>query len=80
MAIKSRRTTWICISHKFSDESYFIREGIFNRHNYHIWANKNLHEYLPINCQYRFSINLWAGIVDNTLVSIIFYYLYLRAS
>jgi len=60
----------------FSDESYFIREGIFNRRNYHIWANENPHEYLPINSQHRFSINLWAGIVDNTLVSIIFYCLY----
>jgi len=60
----------------FSDESYFIREGIFNRRNYHIWANENPHEYLPINSQHRFNINLWAGIVDNILVSIIFYCLY----
>lgn len=52
----------------FTDESLFTREGIFNIHNYHVWANENPHVTMPRNFQRRFKINLWAGIFNNRIV------------
>lgn len=53
----------------FTDESNFSREGIFNTHNCHIWANENPHAFRPTSFQNRISVNLWAGIFGNSLVS-----------
>jgi hypothetical protein len=54
----------------FTDESYFSRQGTFNSHNFHVWATENLHEVFIRGFQNRFSINLWAGILGDSLVSI----------
>ncbi|EFA11692.1 hypothetical protein TcasGA2_TC005051 [Tribolium castaneum] len=48
----------------FTDESTFTREGVFNIHNNHFWADQNPHVIRPNSFQYKFSINLWAGILD----------------
>ncbi|EFN68585.1 hypothetical protein EAG_00194, partial [Camponotus floridanus] len=52
------------------DESIFTRDGTFNTHNYHFWGNENPHQFRVRSFQHRFSINLWAGIHNNTIVSI----------
>lgn len=56
----------------FTDESLFSREGIFNTHNCHIWADENPHCFRPRNFQHRFSVNLWAGLLGNHLVRFAF--------
>ena len=55
----------------FKDEAYFTRESVFNTHNLNMWQNYNplaVHQSHQSDHQYRFSVNLWAGIVDNYLV------------
>lgn len=53
----------------FTDESCFTREGVFNIHNSHIWSNENPNEYIVRSYQRRFSINIWAGMLNNLIVS-----------
>jgi hypothetical protein len=52
----------------FTDESLFSREGTFNCHNYHIWAEENPHAKHVGRFQHRFTINLWAGILGDSIV------------
>ncbi|XP_039310588.1 uncharacterized protein LOC120358899 [Solenopsis invicta] len=52
----------------FTDESMFTRDGIFNTHNFHFYADKNPHVYNIGNYQHKFSINLWAGIYKNSVI------------
>lgn len=52
----------------FSDESCFTRDGLFNTHNSHIWDHENPHATVIRGHQQRFSVNVWAGIVDNYLI------------
>jgi hypothetical protein len=54
----------------FTNESYFSRQGTFNSHNFHVWATENPHEVFIRSFQNRFSINLWAGILGDSLLSI----------
>jgi hypothetical protein len=48
-----------------ADEVCFTRNGVVNFHNVHVWAQENPHAVRQSNFQQRFSINIWAGIVDN---------------
>lgn len=50
------------------DESMFTRDGIINYHNVHIWADANPHAIRHSRFQSRFSVNLWAGILDGKLI------------
>lgn len=52
----------------FTDEALFTREGVFNSKNSHVWALENPHETVMHNHQHRFSVNVWAGIVNNHLI------------
>lgn len=52
----------------FSDEACFTREGIFNSRNCHIWADVNPHGIVQRCYQKKFSVNVWAGILDNYLI------------
>lgn len=52
----------------FTDETTFTREGIVNKKNNHFWAQENPHEIRQQNFQMRFSVNIWAGIVNDTLI------------
>lgn len=52
----------------WTDESQFTRDGITNFHNVHTWAEENPHVKQETSFQQRFSVNVWAGIVGNTLV------------
>lgn len=52
----------------FTDEAFFNRDGVFNIHNCHYWTTENPHAIHPHGYQHRFSVNIWTGIVGNTLV------------
>ncbi|XP_044265289.1 uncharacterized protein LOC123011749 [Tribolium madens] len=52
----------------FTDEAIFTRDGISNRHNTHIWADKNSHQVYEHHFQDRFSLNVWADIIDDHLI------------
>ncbi|GFX00424.1 uncharacterized protein TNCV_2090741 [Trichonephila clavipes] len=52
----------------FCDEATFSREGVFNTHNAHMWALNNPHNTQPRAMQQRFTVNVWAGIVGDSLL------------
>lgn len=52
----------------FSDECCFTRNGIMNFHNAHNWADANPHVLRQHQYQHRFSVNVWAGILGDTLL------------
>lgn len=52
----------------FTDEATFTREGTFNTHNKHLWSHVNPHSTRERSHQVRFSVNVWAGIIDNYLI------------
>ncbi|KAE9542292.1 hypothetical protein AGLY_003419, partial [Aphis glycines] len=52
----------------FTDETVFIKDGIFNQHNLHIWSEENPKAIRIRGFQYKFSINIWCGLVGNTLL------------
>ena len=53
----------------WTDECCFTPNGIFNYKNYHYWAQQNPHVTRTRSFQYRYSINVWAGIIGSNLVS-----------
>lgn len=57
------------ISHVlWSDEACFTRDGINNYHNEHIWALHNPHAIRQRRFQQRFSVNVWGGIFNDSLL------------
>lgn len=56
-----RRILW-------TDEAKFTRAGITNHRNHHLWLNENPHAVRPASFQHEFSINVWAGIIDDELL------------
>lgn len=52
----------------FTDEATFTRNGINNTHNAHRWSEENPHAIVDSNFQYRFSVNVWCGVIDNQLI------------
>lgn len=52
----------------FTDESCFTREGVFNSRNSHVWAEENPHAIRSAKFQHKFSVNVWAGIIDGHLI------------
>ena len=61
-----RRVLW-------TDECTFTQDGYFNFHNYHYYSYENLFLTWDGNSQYRFEVNIWAGLIDDQLV---YMYLY----
>lgn len=53
----------------FTDECMFTKTGMFNQHNYHYWAEENTHLTRVTNVQHRWSLNVWAGMLNGQLVS-----------
>jgi hypothetical protein len=53
----------------FSDESNFGRQGCFNHRNLHVWSYDNLRTTYPRALQRRISVNLWSGLVEDSVVS-----------
>lgn len=56
----------------WSDEAGFSREGIFNVHNEHVWSDENPHATKIKGYQNKFSVNVWAGILDDHLIGPVF--------
>lgn len=52
----------------FTDEAGFTRDGIINFRNMHEWAEDNPHAVVERHHQDKFSINVWAGVIDNYLI------------
>jgi hypothetical protein len=52
----------------WTDEAGFTRDGVMNLHNLHVWAEENPHPTRSSSFQHRFSVNVWAGIVDDQLI------------
>lgn len=52
----------------WTDEAKFTRHGYSNPHNDHLWAAKNPHATISSSFQERFSVNVWAGVVNNRFV------------
>lgn len=51
-----------------SDESTFVRTGIFNIHNLHYWDCVNPRVVKNDHFQHQFGVNMWAGIVEGKLI------------
>lgn len=52
----------------FTDESSFTRRGITNLHNQHVYADENPHSIVGKHYQREFKINVWIGIIGNSIV------------
>lgn len=52
----------------WTDESTFTRIGLFNMHNEHYWSAENPHLTRRNAYQVRFSLNVWAGIVNDIVI------------
>lgn len=52
----------------FSDESTFHRNGFVNRHNCRYWSQENPHEYRESHSQTPEKLNVWSGILGNTVI------------
>lgn len=51
-----------------TDEATFTRNGITNSRNTHIWSVENPHAVRRNHFQHRFSINVWAGLVNGQFI------------
>lgn len=56
----------------WSDECTFTRDGVFNTHNFHYWAEENPYAFREFGHQRRFNVNVWLGIVNYRIVGPIF--------
>lgn len=56
----------------WTDESLFTRVGLYNVHNEHYWSLINPHLIREDHHQVRFSLNVWAGIVNDRLIGPVF--------
>ncbi|KAL0811827.1 hypothetical protein ABMA28_009255 [Loxostege sticticalis] len=54
----------------WTDESTFTRIGLFNIHNEHWWSQRgrNPHKTRRDAFQHRFSVNVWAGILNDRII------------
>lgn len=56
----------------FADESTFSKDGIINLRNSHSWADENPRFKKAWKSQWRFSLNVWAGIVGDVIIGPVF--------
>lgn len=56
----------------WTDEANFSRDGFFNQRNSHYYSLENPHVVYERNHQYRFSVNVWAGIMGTRLIGPVF--------
>ena len=52
----------------FTDEACFTKDGMLNTRNSHVWDYENPHATVLRGHQHRFSVNVWAGIVNDDLI------------
>lgn len=53
----------------WTDEATFTPNGVFNSRNHLFWAEENPHAVRVCRFQYRWAINVWAGVIGNQIVS-----------
>lgn len=53
----------------WTDESTFTPNGVFNSRNFLSWQEENPHAVRQIKFQYRWAINVWAGVIADRVVS-----------
>ncbi|KFM61076.1 hypothetical protein X975_20149, partial [Stegodyphus mimosarum] len=51
-----------------TEQATFTQEDAFNMYNSHVWATDNPHAIRPHAFQIHFSVNVWAGIVNDYLI------------
>lgn len=56
----------------WTDESTFTRNGMWNRQNLRHWSRENPHLVRESAHQYRFAVNVWAGIHGNQIIGPVF--------
>lgn len=56
----------------FSDESTFFLNGAVNIQNVRFWCTENPHEFRDNKTQYPKKINVWAGILGNSIIGPLF--------
>ncbi|CAG4958842.1 unnamed protein product [Colias eurytheme] len=56
----------------WTDESTFTRNGLWNRQNLRYWSRVNPRLGRETSHQYRFAVNVWAGIHRNTIIGPVF--------
>lgn len=52
----------------WGDETTFTNSGMFNRRNKHFYVTENPHLIQEVRHQYRFSLNMWCGLLNNKLL------------
>lgn len=57
----------------WTDECVFHSDGGINRHNEHHYAEQNPHCRKTIHVQGRYSVNVWAGILDDMIIGPFFF-------
>jgi len=57
----------------FFDETMFGNRGCVNRHNYHYYFDQNPHWQRSQEFQRQWSINVWASILGNNIISPYFF-------
>ncbi|XP_070518829.1 uncharacterized protein [Cardiocondyla obscurior] len=65
---QSRRDASFPDSILWTDESTFTPNGVINLRNRLYWSDKNPHAIRQGAFQYRWSINVWAGLIDNHVI------------
>ena len=70
--MQQRRQQNFLSSVLWSDESTFTNNEMWNRRNLHVWAHVNPFPRRPTGHQYRWSVNVWAGIIGLQIVGPIF--------
>jgi len=57
----------------WTDEARFHNNGTVNHHNNHYWSDKNPHWLNESNRQVRWGVNVWCGIMNDSLVGPYFF-------
>jgi len=53
----------------WTDETRVTSDGIFNRHNNHLWADQNPHQQVNRIYQGRFGFNVWVALLENRVLA-----------
>lgn len=56
----------------YTDECSFVKTGVFNAHNEHVWSVSNPLAIKHSNFQHRWRINVWAGIIGDKIIGPLF--------
>ena len=67
--LQEKAADWhFAVSILFTDEAAFSLDSVMNYHNLHKWTDENAHVTHLHTAQWKFSVNVWAGIVGDCLL------------